>query len=240
MAFLDTPRILPKLSLCGSTLLWVGRLKHLGNTIENSINGAQLDTKIKNAIYIQKNISLNQEFYFAHPRTKMKLNCIYNTHFTGSQIWNLFSKEALKLEVHYNRSVKIMCGLPYPTHRYFIEHVTGRPHVKKMLIKRYLKFIKSIEQSPKSSLCKLLKIARSDVRSVTGSNLRNIMLLMNNNTTDLNPEDAIKIEYNMIPEGEEWRLGLLDEILELQHGDLVVPGMDLADISYILDYICTS
>ena len=44
----------------------------------------------------------------------------------------------------------------------------------------------------------------------------------------------------MIPEGEEWRLGLIDEILELQHGDLVVPDMDPADISYILDYICTS
>ena len=127
-------------------------MKHLGNTIENTVNGAQLDAKVKNAVYNQKNIYINQEFYFAHPKTKNKIRNIYNTHFTGSQLWDLFGFEARKLEGHYNRSVKIMYRIPYPTHRYFIEHFTEKPHIKKTLIKRYLKFVQSVENSPKSSL----------------------------------------------------------------------------------------
>ena len=218
MGFLKDSRPLPRLLLCGNSLPWVQKLRHLGNTIENRITGGQLDNKIKNAIYIQKNITLNQEFSFAHPKTKIKVNCIYNTHFTGCQLWNLFGHEAQKLESHYNRSVKIMCGLPYSTHRYFVEHITERPHVRKMLIKRYLKFIQSVEQSPKHSLTKLLKIAKGDVRSVTGSNMR----------------------YHTISESDKWRLNILDELFELQHGDLVVPGMEAGEISTILDYICTS
>ena len=134
LAFLKNPRELPKLMLCGNELPWVDRLKHLGNTIDNSINGGQLDNKIKSARYLQNNVSLNQEFYFAHPKSKLTVNSIYNSHYTGSQIWNLFGNEASKLEGTYNRSVKIMCDLPYATHRYFIEHVTEKPHIKKVLI----------------------------------------------------------------------------------------------------------
>ena len=48
--------------------------------------------------YIDKNYSINQEFNFAHPDSKMKLNSIYKGHFSGSQIWNMFSKEANRFE----------------------------------------------------------------------------------------------------------------------------------------------
>ena len=74
MAFLKKKRTLPGLLLCGNPLPWVDKLKHLGNTIEGSIDGAQLDTKVKRARYIQNNVSLNQEFYFAHPKSKVKVN----------------------------------------------------------------------------------------------------------------------------------------------------------------------
>ena len=98
LAFLKNPRDLPKLMLCGNELPWVDRLKHLGNTINDSINGGQLDTKIKSACYVQNNVSLNQEFDFSHPKSKLTVNSIYNSHHTGSQIWNLFGNEAVKLE----------------------------------------------------------------------------------------------------------------------------------------------
>ena len=138
-----------------------------------------------------RNVSLNQEFYFAHPKSKVKLNSIYNSHYTGCQLWNLFGNGALKYEGTYNRSVKIMFDLPYATHRFFIEHLTEKPHMKKTLIQRYLKFIKSMERSPKKSLQLLLNIAKNDVRSVTGSNLRQIMLLCEKNSvSDLGPLDV--------------------------------------------------
>ena len=54
-------------------LPWVNQLKHLGNTISNIIDGCQLDMKVKNGKYIDKNNSLCEEFYYAHPKVKTKL-----------------------------------------------------------------------------------------------------------------------------------------------------------------------
>ena len=74
MAFLKKPRELSNLMLCGNLLPWVDKVKHLGNTITNKIDGNQLDAKIKTAKFIDKNNSLQQEFYFAHPMTKVEIN----------------------------------------------------------------------------------------------------------------------------------------------------------------------
>ena len=130
MAFLAKPRDLPDIYLCGNPLPWVSSLKHLGTTVTNRIDGCQQDMKQKNARYIDKNCTLDQEFYFAHPSVKLKLNTIYNCHFSGSQVWNLFSQGALSLEGTYNRSVKVMAKLPYQTHRYMIEPISGTRHMK--------------------------------------------------------------------------------------------------------------
>ena len=60
------------------------------------------------------------------------------------------------------------------------------------------------------------------------------------NMLDVRLVDALNLEYHKITEADEWRLGLLNEVLELQHGDLEVPGMDTEEISLILDNNCTS
>ena len=82
MAFMKKPRDLPELMLCGNPLPWVDRVKHLGNFVSNVIDGGQVDIKVKAAKYVDKCNSLEQEFFFAHPETKVKLNKIYNSHFT--------------------------------------------------------------------------------------------------------------------------------------------------------------
>ena len=73
MAFLKKQRDLPSMYLCGNPLPWVDSLKHLGTRITNQIDGCQLDMKQKIARYIDRNCSLNQEFYFAHPMTKIQV-----------------------------------------------------------------------------------------------------------------------------------------------------------------------
>ena len=83
LAFLFKNRDLPKLNLGQDKLPWVSNVKHLGNTIENNLNGQRKDMSIKRARFIDKNNELLQEFYFAHPETLVKINNIYNSHFTG-------------------------------------------------------------------------------------------------------------------------------------------------------------
>ena len=112
IGFLKKLRKLKNLKLCGNNLPWVNTFKHLGNNLsnQNSITGHDID--VKRAVAITKNIEMNQEFYFASPFTKFKINEIYNSHYTGSPLWNLFGNQALQFESYYNRAVKIMFDLP--------------------------------------------------------------------------------------------------------------------------------
>ena len=167
MAFLKTQRTLPNLTLCGNPLPWTDKCKHLGTTIANKIDGCEEDMKVKNAMYVEKNIELNQEFVFAHPTTKLTINKIYNSHYSGT-LWNLFGPGALSLESSYNRSVKVMLDLPYATHRALIQPLTGDEHIKIVLIKRFVSFINKIKNSGKEALKMLMMEALQDVRSVTG------------------------------------------------------------------------
>ena len=167
MAFLRRPRELPRLLLCGVELPWVDKIKHLGNNITNTMEGNQFDIRVKSAMYIDKCNSLSQEFHYTHPITKVHINTIYNSHFTGSQLWDVGSKEMEKLESACNKSTKLMFGLPLQTHRYFVEPLTELPHLRKQLFRRYLTFITEIEASKKISLKRLLNLSKTDVRTTT-------------------------------------------------------------------------
>ena len=127
----------------------LSQFKHLGNTVSNQGDFIRQDTNIKRAIFVNKNIELNQEFHFANPKTKFNINQIYNSHFTGSPLWNLFSAESLRFESSYNRSVKIMFDLPYATHCHLIEPITEAKHLRTILVSRFLGFIEQIRKLDK-------------------------------------------------------------------------------------------
>ena len=78
IAFLKQKRELPRLKLCGNNLPWVKSGKHLGNVIDDEMNGMKTDMKAKRAMYIAKNNQLAQEFHFCHPQTQFHLNYVYN------------------------------------------------------------------------------------------------------------------------------------------------------------------
>ena len=141
LAFLSKPRTLPSMYLCSNPLPWVDKLKHLGNTVSNTMDGGKLDMVQKKARYVEKNCNINQEFSFAYPLTKIKINSVYNCHFSGSQIWDLFSKEAAKFESTYNRSIRIMFGVPLETHRYLLEPLSGMKNMMITVMKNYMGFI---------------------------------------------------------------------------------------------------
>ena len=140
IAFLKKPRDLLPVFLCGNPLPWVESGQHLGNSFLNKIDGMGQDIKVKRAKFIDKSNELMQEFRFAHPRIKLKMNEIYNSHFTGSPIWDLFSREAVMLENTWNRNVRLMFDLPLQTHRYFVCPLSESNHLRFILMKRFLTF----------------------------------------------------------------------------------------------------
>ena len=241
MAFLRKPRNLPGLVLCGVELPWVDRIKHLGNNITNTIEGNEYDIKVKSAKYVGKCNSLGQEFHFSHPVTKVNINSIYNCHFTGSQLWGLNSREFGKLESTYNKSIKLMFNLPLQTHRYLIEPMTEQPHLRKLLFRRYLTFISSIQKSKKKPLRTLLELSKRDARTTTGRNLRMLMMISDKNLVDeLHVDDIDSMEYHSIPGNEAWRVGMLKELVSIRENETVVPGMTSEELTEIMNYICTA
>ena len=130
-----------------------------------------------------------------------------------------------------------MFGLPWATHRYLIEPLTGDPHVSRILVSRFLSFLNKVESCKKTPLQTLLNIVKNDVRSITGSNIRKILLNTGKRLIgEVRHED---MSYHDIPPDEAWRVDLLKELLEVKHEDLHVPGWDQAELDQILNHLCT-
>ena len=141
MAFLSKERSLKSIKLDRKTLPWVKAAKHLGNRVTNESISLRNDLMEKRAVFINRVNELSQEFYFAHPSTKVKINNIFNSYFYGSPLWDLFGKEADRLDKTWNVSQRILLGLPRQAHRYFIEPLSGGRHIKFLLYERFIKFV---------------------------------------------------------------------------------------------------
>ena len=241
LAFLRRERPVPQVKLCGNPLPWVQHGKHLGNTIENKINGMKKDIMVKRATYIDKNVTLNQEFHYTHPRTKHEINGIYNNHFTGSPLWDLFSREAEMLYNSWNKSVRLMSKVPLQTHRYFLEHLSGTRHLKITLIKRFLSFIGQIENSPKILPNILLQTIRRDCRSTTGSNLRNILMMTSkDDILELAPFETTLMLYEPVAPENRWRIPLIKELIDIKWNESTIENLSYSEIEDIIVDICTS
>ena len=190
---------------------------------------------------VTKNIELNQEFFSSHPVSRVEVNQSYNSHFTGSPLWNLFSKEAIQLENSWNRSARLMCDLPLRTHRYLLEPITKVSHVKLLLAKQFLGFLSQIQKSPKLLPIELLDAVKYDVRSTTGYNLRRLMLLLNKTSIDqISVNDFKLMKYHPISEEDKWKISFVNEITDVKFKQLDVDGFEIEELEEILNFLCTS
>ena len=145
------------------------------------------------------------------------------------------------IERSFNASFRVMFDLPRDTHRYFVEPISESIHIKKLFIKRFLQFTNQIQSCPKIAIKNVYKNVKYDCQSVTGSNLRNIMLLVRKDSIlDLVPEDALKVSYNEIPEEETWRLSFVNEITDVKFGEANIEGFTIEELNIILNNICTT
>ena len=161
--------------------------------------------------------------------------------FTGSPLWNLFGEEAEKLEGSWNRNAKVAFDLPFATHRYLVKHVVQCDHVKETLVKRFLSFIVQVKKSSKIMPQHILNTIQHDVRSTTGSNLRNILLLTPKDEVDtLEPSDYKYVNYHPIVEENMWKPNVIQELTNTKYNQLEVPGFSTEELDEILSYVSTS
>ena len=134
-----------------------------------------------------------------------------------------------------------MADLPFATHRYMIEPVTNTRHMKIKLLRDYLSFIERIKKSKKPVLKQLYDLAKSDVRTTTGSNLRNILLLTDlNDVDDLHPCLVNSLQYHMVEDKEQWRVNMVKELIDIKQGVTDLTDVwSTKELETILTLLCT-
>ena len=134
-----------------------------------------------------------------------------------------------------------MADLPLATHRYLIEPVSGQQHMSTTLMRNFLNFISKIRQSQKPVLRQLYSVVKDDVRTTTGSNLRNILLLTSlSSVDDLKPSIADQIKYQVISDRDKWRVPLIQEAIDMKNGVVSLPdGWSFDELEEILEFACT-
>ena len=154
---------LAPVQLNGDDLPWVSKAKHIGNWL-NEDGSTDLDLRVK-GIFIQTAMELNQEFSSLPASIRMRLNMLYNSHFSGSNIWKLESEAASKLYSSWNKNIKLIFDLPWATHRWILEEISGS-HLKIILFSRFIQFATSIYKFSMPAVKFLFSLAAADVRSV--------------------------------------------------------------------------
>ena len=207
------------LELNGNLLPWVEDAKYLGNFIENVPTGLSMDVLRKRAMYIEKNMELMQEFPFAHPELKCRINRIYNSAFPGSVLYDFASDAVKQLENSWSVSVRKMWELPMQAHRFLIEPLSG-VHAHVMVIIRFIKFLQGMLKSDKRAVHVMLRKVVQNASSTTGKNLRLVQDLIGEKCDLLTVSPnwlKKKLSFKQIPDHEVWRVNLIKEVTDIRH-----------------------
>ena len=134
-----------------------------------------------------------------------------------------------------------MFDLPYATHRWIIEPVSDSTHVRRFLINRFLNFTKQIRKSSKFVTNMILRTIQYDVKSVTGYNLRRIMLETGKTTIDqLNNVGINSIEYQPVRNEDKWKISVIKECIDVKFGRLEIDGFSFEELEEISSHLCVS
>ena len=156
------------------------------------------------------------------------------------QCWNMFSPSGDSIEGTWNRNIKIMFDLPYPTHRNLLPPISNSPNIKMILGQRYLKFISTLKTSKKPVLRQLIRIVENDSRTTTGHNLRNFLMMTKlARVKEMTPSTILSMDDYVLPESQTWKLKVVDEALKMRSGEIELPdGLTMKEMEVFLESAC--
>ena len=110
------------------------------------------------------------------------------------------------------------------------------------IIQNYLSFIEKIKKSEKPLLRQLFSICSRDSHSVTGSNLRHILLQTDKiDIEELSVSTAHNLIYKRLSPDDEWRVSLIQEIIDIKAGLKSLPdGWMFEDLDDIIIDACAN
>ena len=130
-----------------------------------------------------------------------------------------------------------MYDLPYATHRKLIEPISDSQHIKRILIQRFLNFLKQIQKSSKSVTTMLLNVwvqcekydwlkpEKDHVRIWPGR---------------YQPIGKYQHWCHRISSSECWRQMERKEIIDVKHGRMNVDGFSFEELDEICGHLCVA
>ena len=181
------------------------------------------DVRAKRAAFIGRNCEILQDFYFAHPEVKSRINRVYNSSFPGSVLWDLTSPNVQHLINSWSVATRYMWDLPLDSHRYFIEEL-GRIHAETMLYTRYVTFVQSSAKSDKLVVQFMFQKCQENIETVTWRNIRHIL-------DETDSENILKIKtselkrkykFCKIDNDNLWKVKFIKELTDLKQGSIFI------------------
>ena len=112
-----------------------------------------------------------------------------------------------------------------------------------MLLSRYLKFYRSLIDSPKFTVRYLARIFENDQRTVLGTTLQYLSKQCHIKKDDLykiNPQLVkSRLMFDPVPPECEWASKLAIELLAVRNNEIEVKGFTDAEIETLLEFACT-
>ena len=137
--------------------------------------------------------------------------------------------------------MRVMFNMPLCTHKFFIEPISETEHLKFVLLDRFIKFRDQVMRCAKSLMKLLFNTFQHNSNTAKGKNMRNIMILCNkNDINDLTSSDLDSLIYKNIPRDEEWKIGIVQELLETKEDPDTLLGFTFEEVDHILHDICVS
>ena len=243
MFFATRARKLPPapVKLYGKCLPWVDTALHLGHTLHKSLSMDQ-DTKVRRARFISKSVEVRGQFSFAHPQQVLRAVQVYCGDAYGSPLWHLDSPSATSFFKSWSSCVRRVFYLPLNTFTYIVEgHLAkGFVPLRNMVLGRYPAFFRRLLDSSSKEVRMMSVLAAGYAQTVTAQNLAHLQ-----SVTLLDPAcDSARLikqalPVKLVPEKEEWRLGLLDKLLELR-GEKRAAGEDIKSVTEMISSLCST
>ena len=100
-------------------------------------------------VCIGETVELLNVFEYAHPLQKLSAIQTYSCSFYGSNLYDLYGPAANQLYRAWQISVRDAWGVPRSTRTFIVDHLLSGPfpHIKQLILRRYVKFVKVLVAS---------------------------------------------------------------------------------------------
>ena len=161
------------LVLCNKDLPWVETCEHLGHTLSSDGTMKQ-DIREKRAQFINSAVNIRETFSYAFPEQIVEAVDKYACSFYSSNLWDLNSPEAESVFATWRTNLKLAWDCPRATRGYLVQDVLacGQDNIRTRILLKFKGFHDSLMISPSKEARMMVRVAREDIRSSTGSNIK--------------------------------------------------------------------